>query len=86
MDDNSASIVNTIEEGWLIFDNIKKMIAYTMVHIVPEVISAVINLLAGLPAGLMAMQVLTIDLGTELGPAISLAYEPAESNIMEQKP
>lgn len=86
MDDNFASIVNGIEEGRLIFDNIKKTIAYTMAHIFPEVVSALINLLAALPAGLTAMQVLTIDLGTELGPAISLAYEKAESDIMDRPP
>jgi len=86
MDDNFASIVNGIEEGRLIFDNIKKTIAYTMAHIFPEVVSALINLLAGLPAGLTALQVLTIDLGTELGPAISLAYEKAETDIMDRPP
>jgi len=86
MDDNFASIVAGIEEGRIIFDNIKKTIAYTMAHIFPEVFSALLALLVGLPAGLTAMQVLTIDLGTELGPAISLAYENAESNIMDRKP
>jgi sodium/potassium-transporting ATPase subunit alpha len=86
MDDNFASIVSGIEEGRLIFDNIKKTIAYTMAHIFPEVLSALINLLAGLPAGLTALQVLTIDLGTEMGPAISLAYEKAESDIMDRPP
>ncbi|KAL3774229.1 hypothetical protein HJC23_005235 [Cyclotella cryptica] len=86
MDDNFASIVSGIEEGRIIFDNIKKTIAYTMAHIFPEVVSALINLLLALPAGLTALQVLTIDLGTELGPAISLAYEKAEFNIMDRKP
>jgi sodium/potassium-transporting ATPase subunit alpha len=86
MDDNFASIVNGIEEGRVIFDNIKKTIRYTMAHIFPEVVSAVLNLLGSLPSGLTAMQVLTIDLGTELGPAISLAYEKPESNIMDRKP
>jgi len=55
-------------------------------HILPEVVSAILNLLCGIPAGLTAMQVLTIDLGTDLGPAISLAYEKPESNIMDRKP
>jgi sodium/potassium-transporting ATPase subunit alpha len=75
-----------IEEGRLIFDNIKKTIAYTLAHILPEVLSAALKLLGLLPLGLTAMQVLTIDLGTELGPAISLAYEKAESDIMKHKP
>jgi sodium/potassium-transporting ATPase subunit alpha len=57
-----------------------------MAHIFPEVAAAILSLLGGLPAGLTAMQVLTINLGTEMGPAISLAYEKAESDIMNQKP
>jgi sodium/potassium-transporting ATPase subunit alpha len=86
MDDNFASIVDAIEEGRKIFENIKKTIAYTMAHIFPEIVSAILSLLAGLPAGLTALQILVIDLGTELGPAISLAYEPAEANLMDVKP
>ena len=86
LDDNFASIVAAIEEGRKIFENIKKTIAYTLAHILPEVISAVISLLGGLPAGLTALQVLTIDLGTEMGPAISLAYESPEANLMDRRP
>jgi sodium/potassium-transporting ATPase subunit alpha len=86
MDDNFASIVYAIEEGRMIFANIKKTIAYTMAHIFPEVFSAILSLLGGLPAGLTALQVLTIDLGTEMGPAISLAYEKAEGDLMDRKP
>ena len=86
MDDNFASIVTGVEEGRIVFDNIKKTIAYTMAHILPEIVGVLLHLLGLLPAGLTAMQVLTIDLGTEMGPAISLAYEKAESNIMERKP
>lgn len=58
MDDNFASIVNGIEEGRIIFDNIRKTIAYTMAHIFPEILSAALNLLGLLPLGLTAMQVL----------------------------
>lgn len=86
LDDNFASIVDAIEEGRKIFENIKKTIAYTLAHILPEVISAVISLLGGLPAGLTALQVLTIDLGTEMGPAISLAYEAPEAALMDRQP
>jgi sodium/potassium-transporting ATPase subunit alpha len=86
LDDNFASIVDAIEEGRKIFENIKKTIAYTLAHILPEIVSAVINLLGGLPAGLTALQILTIDLGTELGPAISLAYESPEAALMDRDP
>ena len=58
MDDNFASIVNGIEEGRIIFDNIRKTIAYTMAHIFPEILSAALSLLGLLPLGLTAMQVL----------------------------
>jgi sodium/potassium-transporting ATPase subunit alpha len=62
------------------------MLFTSQAHIFPEVFSAIISLLGGLPAGLTALQVLTIDLGTELGPAISLAYEKAEGDLMDRKP
>lgn len=86
MDDNFASIVDAIEEGRKIFENIKKTIAYTMAHILPEVVSALLSLLFGLPAGLTGLQVVSIDLFTEIGPAVSLAYEQAEADLMDRKP
>jgi sodium/potassium-transporting ATPase subunit alpha len=102
LDDNFASIVVGIESGRIIFDNLKKTIAYTLTHALPEVVPSVINILFGLvgaalctvpsashtpslcsrglvrvvqPLGLSALAILTIDLGTEFGPAISLASE-----------
>ncbi|GLE00034.1 hypothetical protein PINS_up008761 [Pythium insidiosum] len=86
MDDNFSSIVRGIAQGRVIYDNLKKTIAYTLTHLLPEVVSAAISLTLGLPAGLSSLQILSIDLGTELGPAISLAYEGAESDIMRRPP
>jgi sodium/potassium-transporting ATPase subunit alpha len=86
MDDNFASIVKGIEQGRLIIDNMKKTIRYTLTHLMPEIIPVLLNLAIGLPAALSSLQILSIDLGTELGPAVSLAYEPAESDIMRRKP
>ncbi|KAL7564603.1 hypothetical protein ACA910_017945 [Epithemia clementina (nom. ined.)] len=86
MDDNFASIVAGIKEGRIIFDNIKKTIAYIMAHIFPEVMAVLFSLLIGIPAGLTALQVLSIDLGTEMLVAISLAYEKPESDIMKRTP
>ncbi|KAF0977990.1 hypothetical protein FDP41_003312 [Naegleria fowleri] len=86
MDDNFASIVNGVEEGRLIFDNLKKSIAYTLTHAIPEVSSFLAYAIFGIPLPLTGVQVLMIDLGTELMNAISLAYEPAESDIMNIPP
>ncbi|KAJ0404408.1 hypothetical protein P43SY_007661 [Pythium insidiosum] len=86
MDDNFSSIVRGVAQGRVIYDNLKKTIAYTLTHLLPEVASAAVNLTLGMPAGLTALQILSIDLGTELGPAISLAYEGPESDIMQRPP
>ncbi|KAK0408292.1 hypothetical protein QR680_003871 [Steinernema hermaphroditum] len=86
MDDNFASIVKGIEEGRLLFDNLRKTIAYTLTHSMPEVVPICLNFLFGLPMALTALQILSIDLGTEIAPAVSLAYENAERDIMKKPP
>lgn len=70
----------------MIFDNLKKSIAYTLTHAIPEVSSFLVYAIFGIPLPLTGVQVLMIDLGTELMNAISLAYEPAESDIMSVPP
>eukprot|EP01138_Halocafeteria_seosinensis_P006243 gb/GECG01006384.1/.p1 GENE.gb/GECG01006384.1/~~gb/GECG01006384.1/.p1 ORF type:complete len:1125 (+),score=117.90 gb/GECG01006384.1/:1-3375(+) len=85
-DDNFASIVNACEEGRVLFDNLKKTIAYTLSHLLPEILPSILFLAFGFPLGLSPLQVLSIDLGTELLPAMSLAYESAEDNIMDRPP
>lgn len=57
MDDNFASIVNGIEEGRLLFDNLMKSICYTLTHLWPEAWPVIFNLIFGLPMGLTALQV-----------------------------
>ena len=93
MDDNFASVVlglNNIilgiREGRVLFDNLKKSITYTITHMTPEVFPILINLSMAIPLGLNPLLLLTIDLMTELAPAISLAFEDPEANIMEGKP
>jgi len=86
MNDDFASIVEGIRLGRTIFDNLKKTIAYTLTHLVPEVIPALLNLALAYPLGMSPLMVLCIDLGTELAPAVSLAYEPSEQNVMQRKP
>lgn len=86
MNDDFSSIIAGIEEGRLLFDNLMKTIAYTLTHLIPEVIPILINLALSLPLGINSLLILTIDLGTELTPSISLAYEEMEADIMERKP
>ncbi|KAI9991904.1 hypothetical protein PInf_017284 [Phytophthora infestans] len=86
MDDNFSSIVRGIEQGRIIFDNVKKTIAYTLTHLWPEILPLAIYLALGMPTGMTALQILSIDLGTELGPAVSIAHEGGEHDIMQRPP
>ncbi|KAI1280840.1 Sodium/potassium-transporting ATPase subunit alpha [Halotydeus destructor] len=86
LDDNFSSIVTGIEEGRVIFDNLKKSICYTLSSKPPEMAPFVLFVLLDIPLGLAAVTILCIDLGTDMAPAISLAYEGPESDIMKRKP
>ncbi|XP_046821658.1 sodium/potassium-transporting ATPase subunit alpha-like [Vespa crabro] len=86
MDDNFASIVTGVEEGRLIFDNLKKSIAYTLTSSVPEMLPMLASLMFAIPLPFIIEMVLCIDVGTDLIPAISLAYEKAELDIMQRAP
>merc|ERR1719187_667754 len=86
LDDNFASIVTGVEEGRLIFDNLKKSIAYTLTSNIPEISPFLLFILADVPLPLGTVTILCIDLGTDMVPAISLAYESSESDIMKRQP
>merc|ERR550519_226124 len=86
LDDNFASIVTGVEEGRLIFDNLKKSIAYTLTSNIPEISPFLLFILADIPLPLGTVTILCIDLGTDMLPAISMAYEFAESDIMKRQP
>uniref|UniRef100_A0A4W4G147 Sodium/potassium-transporting ATPase subunit alpha n=1 Tax=Electrophorus electricus TaxID=8005 RepID=A0A4W4G147_ELEEL len=86
LDDNFASIVTGVEEGRLIFDNLKKSIAYTLTSNIPEISPFLFFIIASVPLPLGTVTILCIDLGTDMVPAISLAYESAESDIMKRQP
>lgn len=86
LDDNFSSIVTGVEEGRLIFDNLKKSIAYTLSSNIPELLPFLLYILIGLPLPLGTLTILFIDVGTDMLPAISLAYEGSESDIMKRKP
>merc|ERR1711887_26984 len=86
LDDNFASIVTGVEEGRLIFDNLKKSIAYTLTSNIPEISPFLLFILCDVPLPLGTVTILCIDLGTDMVPAISMAYEQAESDIMKRQP
>uniref|UniRef100_A0A8D1NFC2 Sodium/potassium-transporting ATPase subunit alpha n=1 Tax=Sus scrofa TaxID=9823 RepID=A0A8D1NFC2_PIG len=86
LDDNFASIVTGVEEGRLIFDNLKKTIAYTLTKNIAELCPFLIYIIAGIPLPIGTITILFIDLGTDIIPSIALAYEKAESDIMNRKP
>jgi sodium/potassium-transporting ATPase subunit alpha len=86
LDDNFASIVKGVEEGRLIFDNLKKSIAYTLSSNIPEISPFLVFICAGVPLPLTTVLILCVDLGTDMVPAISMAYETAEADIMQRPP
>ncbi len=86
LDDDFSSIVKGIEEGRLIFSNLKKSIAYTLTSNIPEIIPFLAQIIFKMPLGMTTIMILCIDLGTDILPAISFAYEHSESDIMSIPP
>ena len=87
-DDSFASIVAAVEEGRVVYDNIRKFVTYIFAHATPEVVPFLIYALSGgaIPLPLTVMQILAIDLGTETLPALALGREPAEPGVMSRPP
>lgn len=88
LDDNFASIVNAVEEGRAVYDNIKKFAVYVFNSNMAEAVPFVVMLLSCgmIPLPLTIMQVLSIDLGTDMMPAIGLGADPAEEGAMSRPP
>ncbi|MCA9459318.1 MAG: HAD-IC family P-type ATPase, partial [Nanoarchaeota archaeon] len=86
LDDNFATIVSAIEEGRTIFDNIKKFVAYILTSNVPQILPFIFFVLLGFPLAITVILILLIDLGTDLIPALGLAVEKPEDNVMKRKP
>jgi len=87
-DDNFASIVRAIEEGRAVYSNIRKFILYILNSNVPEAVPSAAFLFSrgGIPLPLTIMQILTIDLGTDMMPALGLGTELPEEGIMDRPP
>jgi len=86
MDDNFATIVAAIEEGRAVYANIRKFLTYILASNVPELIPCLAFMLFQVPLPLSGLQVLAIDLGTDMFPAIALGTEPPEAGVMNSPP
>jgi len=86
LDDNFATIVNAVEEGRTVFDNIKKFIAYILTSNIPEILPFIAFVLLAIPLPMNVQLILAIDLGTDILPAIALAIERGEGDIMKRSP
>ena len=86
LDDDFATIVVGVEEGRLIFDNLKKSIVYTLTSNIPEILPFLAWVILRIPLPLSTLAILAVDLLTDMVPAISLAYEKPELDIMQRPP
>lgn len=86
MDDNFASIVRAIEEGRAVFDNIRKFLTYILTSNVPELVPYLLALLARIPLPLTIVQILAVDLGTDIFPALALGAEKPDRYAMSRPP
>ncbi len=85
-DDNYASIVSAVEQGRIIYANIRKFVFFLLSSNVAEIMIIFLATLAGLPAPLTAIQLLWLNLVTDGAPALALAMEKGDPDIMKQKP
>jgi P-type Ca2+ transporter type 2C len=85
-DDNFASIVGAVEEGRGIFSNIKKYLMYLLSSNIGEIGLMAVATLAGLPLPLSAVQILYVNLATDGLPALALAFDPPEKDLMQRPP
>ena len=88
LDDNFAHIVESVEEGRAAFDNIKRFLTYHLTDNVAELAPFVVWALSGgeIPLMISVLQVLALDIGTDLFPALALGAEPPEPGVMHRPP
>lgn len=85
-DDNFATIVHAVEEGRIIYSNIKKFVGYLLSCNIGEVLIVLISIMMDLPVPLIPIQLLWLNLVTDSFPALALGVEPGEKDIMNQPP
>jgi magnesium-transporting ATPase (P-type) len=86
LDDNFASIVNAIEEGRAVFENMRKFLTYILAHNVPELVPYLAFSLFAIPLPLTPIQILSIDMGTDSLTALGLGVEAPDPQVMRRPP
>jgi Ca2+-transporting ATPase len=86
LDDNFATIVSAVRQGRMIYDNIRKFIKYLLACNTGEVLTLFLAPFLGLPLPLQPIQILWMNLVTDSLPALALAVEPAEGDVMDRPP
>jgi calcium-translocating P-type ATPase len=86
LDDNFASIVAAIEEGRAVFDNIRKFLTYILSSNIPELVPYLAFVLLRIPLPLTIIQILAVDLGTDMLPALALGAEKPDPGVMQRPP
>ena len=86
LDDNFATIVNAVEEGRAVYENIRKFISYIFSSNIPEIVPYIAYALLKIPLPLTVMQILAVDLGTDMLPALALGAEKPTPDLMKQPP
>ncbi len=86
LDDNFASIVAAIEEGRTVYFNIKKFVTYILSSNIPEIVPYILQFFLRIPLPLSVIQILAIDLGSDMLPGLALGSEKPEQDIMDRPP
>ena len=86
LDDDLGSVVAAVEEGRALFRNLRKFLAYILTSNVPELVPFVAMVALRIPPALTILQILAVDLGTDMVPALALGGEPPEPGLMRRPP
>ena len=86
LDDHFATIVNAIEEGRAVFENIRKFLTYILTSNIPELVPYLAFVLFRIPLPLTIIQILAVDLGTDMLPALALGAEKPHADVMNRPP
>ncbi|OPY47767.1 MAG: Copper-exporting P-type ATPase B [Methanoregulaceae archaeon PtaU1.Bin222] len=86
IDDNFSSIVAAIEEGRTVYFNIKKFVTYILSSNIPEIVPYILQFFLRIPLPLSVIQILSIDLGSDMVPGLALGSERPEKDVMNRAP